>query len=114
MPVRLRIAAASLLLAALVLAPQPPTHAFGPEGGMYTDFWWEAQLWEFVMDAYQRTGSATYRQMIDDVYTGFVAYYPTFSSDFNDDIARWALASIRAYEITGTTTYLTTAQNLFT
>ncbi len=148
---RLRIAAASLLLAALVLAPQPPTHAatsadadtamtayvnafwdpvkkyfytnsdhqihpehaFGPEGGMYTDFWWEAQLWEFVMDAYQRTGSATYRQMIDDVYTGFVAYYPTFSSDFNDDIAWWALASIRAYEITGTTTYLTTAQNLF-
>ncbi|TMR93975.1 glycoside hydrolase family 76 protein [Nonomuraea basaltis] len=88
-------------------------HAHGPEGGRYTDFWWEAQLWELVMDAYQRTGSSTYRQMIDDVYTGFVAYYPTFSNDFNDDLAWWAQASVRAYEITGTTAYLTTAQNLF-
>ncbi|MFD1544313.1 glycoside hydrolase family 76 protein [Nonomuraea guangzhouensis] len=87
-------------------------HAYGPESGKYTDFWWEAQLWELVMDTYQRTGSSTYRQMIDDVYTGFLAYYPTFSNDFNDDLAWWALASIRAYEITGTSTYLTTARTL--
>jgi hypothetical protein len=39
-------------------------HAYGPDGGLYSDFWWEAQMWEMVMDAYQRTGNATYRTMI--------------------------------------------------
>src|SRR5688500_16470165 len=29
-------------------------HAHGPEDGLYTDFWWEAQLWDLVMDAYER------------------------------------------------------------
>ncbi|WP_326629987.1 carbohydrate-binding protein [Nonomuraea fuscirosea] len=88
-------------------------HAHGPENGRYTDFWWEAQLWELVMDAYQRTGSATYRRMIDDVYAGFLASYPTFENDFNDDLGWWALASARAYEITGNTTYLDRARSLF-
>ncbi len=50
-------------------------HAFGPDGGLYTDFWWEFQIWETVMDAYQRTGNSTYRTMIDDMYTGFNAKY---------------------------------------
>ena len=89
------------------------THAFGPESGLYTDFWWEAQLWETVMDAYQRTNSSTYRQMIDDVYDGFAAYYPTFYNNFNDDQGWWALASIRAYEITGSTRYKDRAVSLF-
>ncbi|SEG92011.1 Predicted alpha-1,6-mannanase, GH76 family [Nonomuraea solani] len=88
-------------------------HAHGPEGGLYTDFWWEAQLWELVMDAYQRTGSATYRRMIDEVYDGFVAYYPTFVNDYNDDIGWWALASARAYEITRDARYLTRSRSLF-
>lgn len=88
-------------------------HAYGPNGGLYTDFWWEAQNWETVMDAYQRTNSPVYRTMIDDVYTGFTAFYPTFTNDFNDDLAWWALASIRAYNITAETKYLTTAENLF-
>ncbi|MER6006616.1 glycoside hydrolase family 76 protein [Nonomuraea angiospora] len=84
-------------------------HAHGPEGGLYTDFWWEAQLWELVMDAYQRTGGAAYRQLIDDVYAGFVAYYPTFANDFNDDLGWWALA----YEITRDATYLNRSRALF-
>ncbi|MEV0384806.1 glycoside hydrolase family 76 protein [Nonomuraea sp. NPDC050643] len=90
-----------------------PEHAHGPEGGLYTDFWWEAQLWELVMDAYQRTGSAAHRRMIDDVYAGFVAYYPTFVNDYNDDVGWWALASARAYEITGDVTYLNRSRSLF-
>ncbi|MEV6034197.1 CBM35 domain-containing protein [Nonomuraea sp. NPDC052116] len=88
-------------------------HAHGPEGGLYTDFWWEAQLWELVMDAYQRTGGAAYRQLIDDVYAGFVAYYPTFANDFNDDLGWWALACARAYEITRDATYLNRSRALF-
>jgi len=88
-------------------------HAHGPEGGLYTDFWWEAQMWETVMDAYERTGSPTYLAMIDDVYDGFVAYYPGFTNNFNDDQGWWALACARAYELTSDSRYLTCAENLF-
>jgi predicted alpha-1,6-mannanase (GH76 family) len=89
------------------------SHAAGPQGGLYTDFWWEAQLWELVMDTYQRTNSPDYRQMLDDVYDGFVGQYPTFANDFNDDLGWWAQASVRAYEITGQSRYLNRAQSLF-
>ena len=90
-----------------------PEHAHGPEDGLYTDFWWEAQLWELVMDAYERTGSAAHRKMIDDVYAGFVAYYPTFENNFNDDLGWWALATARAYEITDDAKYLNRSRSLF-
>ncbi|NEE01988.1 glycoside hydrolase family 76 protein [Phytoactinopolyspora halotolerans] len=91
-----------------------PEHAHGPEGGLYTDYWWEAQLWEMVMDTYERTGSTDSRQLIDDVYDGFRAAYPDFSeNDWNDDIGWWARGSIRAYEITGDPEYLNAAQAMF-
>jgi len=90
-----------------------PAHAYGPEDGLYTDFWWEAQLWETVMDAYERTGDPDQRDLIDDVYDGFVAFYPTFSNNYNDDIGWWAKASIRAYELTGDTRYLDRSEDLF-
>ncbi len=89
------------------------THAHGPENGLYTDFWWEAQMWETVMDAYERTSSSQYEQMIHDVYDGFVSYYPNFSNNFNDDLGWWALASTRAYQLTNDTTYKDTAIQLF-
>ncbi|WP_308637564.1 glycoside hydrolase family 76 protein [Paenibacillus silvisoli] len=89
-------------------------HAHGPNGGLYTDFWWEAQLWETVMDAYERTGSSTYRTMIDDIYTGFNAKYTNMMDNpFNDDLGWWALACMRAYEITGTAEYRNRASFLF-
>ncbi|MEC0368349.1 glycoside hydrolase family 76 protein [Paenibacillus chibensis] len=89
-------------------------HAYGPDGGKYTDFWWEAQLWETVMDAYERTHSSTYRSMIDDIYTGFNAKYTDMmSNDFNDDLGWWALACMRAYELTGTAEYRNRASFLF-
>lgn len=88
-------------------------HAFGPDNGLYSDFWWEAQLWDTVMDAYQRTNNSFYRQQIDDVYDGFLAFYPNFDSKFNDDRAWWALACARAYEITGETRYKDSAKSLF-
>lgn len=89
-------------------------HAHGPDGGLYTDFWWEAQLWETVMDAYERTGSNVYRTMIDEIYTGFNAKYPDMMTNpFNDDLGWWALACARAYELTGTTEYLNRASFLF-
>ncbi|GHO87511.1 glycoside hydrolase family 76 protein [Dictyobacter formicarum] len=91
----------------------------------YNDFWKEAISWDIVMDAYQRTNSATYRQMIDDVYDGFMARNSdmstacntsnsfTLSNNYNDDIGWWAKASIRAYEITGESRYENCAKRLF-
>ncbi|MCD9021884.1 glycoside hydrolase family 76 protein [Cohnella silvisoli] len=91
-----------------------PEHAYGPNGGLYTDFWWEAQLWETVMDAYERTSSPTYRTMIDDIYTGFNAKYTNMMANvFNDDLGWWALACLRAYELTGTVEYLNRGSFLF-
>jgi predicted alpha-1,6-mannanase (GH76 family) len=89
-------------------------HAHGPEAGLYTDYWWEAQLWETVMDRYQRTHDAQSRQLIDDVYDGFTAAYPDFrDNDWNDDIGWWARGSIRAYELTGETRFLDSAKEKF-
>lgn len=91
-----------------------PEHAHGPQGGLYTDYWWEAQLWETVMDRYERTGDPEVRAMIDDVYDGFRAQYPdVLANDWNDDIGWWALGSTRAYGLTGDPRYLAAAEDLF-
>ena len=91
-----------------------PEHAHGPQGGLYTDYWWEAQLWEMVMDRYERTGDAESRAMIDDVYDGFRAQYPDFAeNDWNDDIGWWARGAVRAYELTGDAEYLAASEDMF-
>lgn len=91
-----------------------PEHAHGPQGGLYTDYWWEAQLWEMVMDRYERTGSAADRAMVDDVWAGFRTQYPDFAdNDWNDDIGWWARAAVRAYELTGDDTYLQASEDMF-
>lgn len=89
-------------------------HAVGPQGGLYTDYWWEAQNWESVMDRYERTHDAASRQMIDDVFDGWQAAYPDFrTNDWNDDMGWWARGSIRAYELTGEQRFLTESEDIF-
>jgi predicted alpha-1,6-mannanase (GH76 family) len=89
-----------------------PEHAFGPADGLYTDFWWEAQLWDLVMDAYERTRGPQYEALIHDVYDGFAAFYPDFLIDYNDDMGWWAQGSARAYELTGRARYLDRARSI--
>jgi predicted alpha-1,6-mannanase (GH76 family) len=81
-------------------------------GKVSSPFWWTAQLWDTVLDDYERTHSSTDRSLIDTVYNGFVARFPTFSSNYNDDRGWWALASTRAYVLTGEARYLTRAISL--
>lgn len=88
-------------------------HAIGPYQGLYSDFWWEAQLWNVVMDAYLRTGSKTYLKMINEVYNGFTAAYPGWVNDYNDDLGWWALACLRAYDITREPRYLHQSETLY-
>ncbi|WP_164473522.1 glycoside hydrolase family 76 protein [Deinococcus psychrotolerans] len=95
-------------------APFARPSGSGPVGGKYTDFWWEAQLWDLVLDAAEREpGNTMYRSLIDDVYTGFVRAYPDWRNDFNDDLGWWAQASMRAYRLTGNPRYLQQAATLF-
>ncbi len=82
-------------------------------GKTRADFWWCAELWEVTLDDYQRTRSASDRNLVDDVYEGFVARHPNFDSDFNDDRGWWALASVRAYELTGEARFLRRATSLW-
>lgn len=85
----------------------------------YQSFWVEAELWEMVMDSYLHTSDRTLkqqlRQQIDDIFTGAVAKYGEdwTNNPFNDDILWWAMASARAYQITGEPKYLDKAKYYF-
>jgi len=85
----------------------------GPQNGRYADFWWEAQLWDLTMDAYQRDPNPQYRKLIDQVYDGFVKQYPDWTNDFNDDLGWWAQGATRAYALTREGRYLERARVLF-
>ena len=88
-------------------------HACGPYNGLYADFWWEAQMWQFIMDAYDLTKNTKYYSMIDKIYDGFIKMYPTWHSVYNDDLGWWALACTHAYNITQNSKYIERAKIIF-
>ncbi len=52
-----------------------------------------AQIWDTVMDQYDRSPSAELKRQINDVYDGFVKVYPDWTTNmYNDDIIWWAIA----------------------
>lgn len=84
------------------------------EGNKKADFWFSAQLWDTVMDQYDRTGSAEVKRQINDLYDGFVKKYPDWTTNkYNDDIMWWAIACARAYKITNDARYLKKARASF-
>lgn len=94
----------------------PATQLFRKEehGTTKADFWFAAQLWDTVMDQFDRTGSADVKRQIDVVYDGFTKQYPDWTTNkYNDDIMWWTIACTRAYKITNETRYLKKAQASF-
>ena len=84
--------------------------------------WWgDAEMFETILDAYETTGNLEYATMFDRLYTNFISrnkntWYKSGVSgynEYNDDIAWMCIACTRAYLLTGTTKYLTTAKNNF-
>src|SRR5690606_18370935 len=66
-------------------------------------------------DAYERTSDPDYLTLIHDTYTGFNNKYTNMlNNKFNDDLGWWALACMRAYELTGEVEYLNRGSFLFT
>ena len=88
--------------------------AAGPEDGIYSDYWWEAQIWEMVMDVYQATHDVRHLNVVEEIFDGFSSAYPDFrANDWNDDIGWWARGCVRGYELTGNPRYLASAQAMF-
>jgi predicted alpha-1,6-mannanase (GH76 family) len=84
------------------------------QGAKKADFWFSAQLWDTVMDQYDRTGGAEVKRQINDLYDGFIAEYPDWTSNkYNDDIMWWAIACTRAYAITQDERFLKKAKGSF-
>ena len=84
--------------------------------------WWgDAEMFETILDAYETTGNQEYATMFENLYTNFISrnkstWYQSGVSgynEYNDDIAWMCIACVRAYLLTGTTKYLTTAKTNF-
>ena len=94
----------------------PAAHAFRKDehGPRKADFWFAAQLWDTVMDQYDRTHEPDVKRQINDLYDGFLEGYPDWTKNkYNDDIMWWAIACTRAYEITWDERYLNKAKESF-
>jgi len=94
----------------------PAAKSFRKEetGDKLADFWLEAQLWDTVMDQYDRTRSEAVKRQIDDLYDGFVARNPDWTKNqYNDDIMWWAIGCTRACTLTGDARYLRKAKASF-
>ena len=84
--------------------------------------WWgDAEMFETILDAYETTGKQEYATMFENLYVNFIArnkgtWYKQGVqgyNEYNDDIAWMCIACVRAFLLTGTTKYLTTAKNNF-
>jgi predicted alpha-1,6-mannanase (GH76 family) len=74
------------------------------------DFWWQAQAWEAVLDAFEDGDELATRSLVRQVFDARVR--AGFAPDFNDDLSWWAMASVRAYALTADPTYLRQARSI--
>jgi predicted alpha-1,6-mannanase (GH76 family) len=87
--------------------------------GGWADFWWEAHFFETTLDAYEATGNASYRALLDQIYDGFVQmrpdfkFYTSFDNRYTDDLGWWAHALARANELTGEARFRDRAISIF-
>ena len=84
--------------------------------------WWgDAEMFEIVLDALETTGDQQYATMFENLYTNFISrngstwYQKGVSgyNEYNDDIAWMCIACVRAYLLTGTAKYRSTAKSNF-
>jgi hypothetical protein len=60
------------------------------EGTQKADFWFAAQIWDTVMDQYDRTRREDVKRLITAVYDGFIREHPDWTTNkYNDDIMWW-------------------------
>lgn len=83
-------------------------------GRWRTTGWWNAaNALTSVTDYTKRTGDRTFAWVINWTFRIARWPHPHFINSFFDDNGWWALAWIRAYELTGRTRYLDASQRIF-
>lgn len=88
--------------------------------------WGEAEVFETMLDAYETSGDQKYLDAFKEGYKYFIhcigsnwlilkydSDYNWFGHDFNDDVMWMILAAVRAYHLTGITSYLSLAKSNF-
>ena len=79
------------------------------------NYWWQAHLYDALLDGYARTGSADYLTRLGQAYAAAkVQNGNTYLNEFYDDMEWHALALLRAYDLTQNAAYKATAQQLWT
>jgi predicted alpha-1,6-mannanase (GH76 family) len=93
--------------------------AFGavrrPASGLWdTSKWWtSANALNAVIQYTQRTGDHTYWPVIATTFTAAQSSHAGFIDQYYDDNGWWALTWVAAYDLTGQSRYLQTAQKIF-
>lgn len=82
-----------------------------PSDRKLAGYWIEAQAYDAVLDAAQRTNGKEFHAWIDAIYEAQDAR--GWSRDFFDDETWMALALLRAYDVTEDQKYLSRAESLF-
>ncbi len=79
------------------------------------DFWQQAEIFEIVIDAYDRTKDKKYLDLMNEMYRGFLKKHGEdwSSNEYNDDIMWMTIGCARAYEATGQSEYLEQARKHF-
>src|ERR1700676_2534492 len=81
------------------------------KGLWQTTGWWNsANALEATIDYCARTGTTTYAHLVDTTFVQAQHSAARFLNDFYDDEGWWALAWIKAYDLTKDPGYLTAAQ----
>lgn len=85
------------------------------DGTISNNYGWAfAEIFEIVLDAYERTGKAKYRNMIDKFFNNYVQkenYW--INNEYNDDIMWMVISCARAYNLTGNIKYRDRATTYF-
>lgn len=70
-------------------------------------FWTRAEMFEIIVDAYELTGEEKYRDLMWQMYRGFVKEHGADwnNNEYNDDIMWMTIGCARAYQLTGETEY---------
>lgn len=79
-----------------------------PESGM----WLSGNAMTTLIDYMIRTGRRDYVGIVQDIKARFPVGYPPLGDTYYDDRAWWALAWVRAYDLTGDASYLTLAESI--
>jgi predicted alpha-1,6-mannanase (GH76 family) len=77
-------------------------------------YWWNAHVLDVLIDAYVRTKKDVYKQRMKTLLKGIKdANEDTYLNNYYDDMEWLGLSSLRAYEVTKDTAYLTVANILW-